>query len=136
MNAQDAFWMRYPAISPDSQHIVFSYQGNLYKVDSTGGRALPLTMHPAYDFQPVWSNDGQHIAFASNRYGNFDVFLISKDGGTPQRLTFHSSNDIPYSFSPDNASVLFSPTGQSSEYAVSLRKPSRALQRGHEGRTP
>jgi len=106
--AQNALWMRYPAISPDGQHIVFSYQGNLYIVKSEGGRALPLTMHPAYDFQPVWSNDGQHIAFASDRYGNFDVFLMHKDGGTPQRLTFHSSNDIPYSFSPDSTSVLFS----------------------------
>jgi len=108
LKAQEALWMRYPIISPDGQNIVFSYQGNLYKVDSTGGRALPLTMHPAYDFQPVWSNDGQHIAFASNRYGNFDVFLIPRDGGTPQRLTFHSSDDMPYSFSSDNASVLFS----------------------------
>jgi tricorn protease len=132
--AQDALWMRYPAISPDGQHIVFSYQGNLYKVNSSGGRALPLTMHPAYDFQPVWSNDSQSIAFATNRYGNFDVFLISKDGGTPKRLTFHSSDDMPYSFSPDNSSVLFSsarldhpknmqfPTGSLPElYGVSVK---------------
>ncbi len=108
LEGEDALWMRYPVISPDGQHIVFSYQGNLYKVKSEGGRALPLTMHPAYDFQPVWSSDGQHIAFASNRYGNFDIFLIPKDGGTPQRLTFHSSDDMPYCFSPDNTSVLFS----------------------------
>lgn len=107
LNAEEALWMRYPVISPDGQHIVFSYQGNLYKVHSEGGRATPLTMHPAYDFQPVWSNDSQLIAFASDRYGNFDVFVISKDGGTPQRLTFHSADDAPYAFSPDNTSVLF-----------------------------
>ena len=53
LEAQEALWMRHPAISPDGQHIVFSYQGNLYRVNSKGGRALPLTMHPAYDFQPV-----------------------------------------------------------------------------------
>jgi Tol biopolymer transport system component/C-terminal processing protease CtpA/Prc len=105
--AQEALWMRYPAISPDGQHIVFSYQGNLYKVNSDGGKAIPLTMHPAYDFYPVWSNDGQHIAFTSNRYGNFDVFLIPKDGGTPKRLTFHSSDDVAYAFTPDSMSVLF-----------------------------
>lgn len=40
IDAQDALWMRYPAISPDGQHIVFSYQGNLYRVNSSGGRAL------------------------------------------------------------------------------------------------
>jgi hypothetical protein len=63
-------------------------------------------MHPAYDIQPVWSIDGQHIAFASNRYGNFVVFLISKDGGTPKRLTVHSVDDMPCIYFPDNSSVL------------------------------
>jgi len=125
LGAQDALWMRYPTISPDGQHIVFSYQGNLFMVQSNGDRALPLTMHPAYDFQPVWSNDGRHIAFASNRYGNFDVFLISKDGGTPERLTFHSSDDMPYSFSPDNTSVLFSSARLDS--AQNMQFPSGSL---------
>jgi tricorn protease len=54
LGAQDALWMRYPAISPDGEDIAFSYKGNLYTVSSDGGRALPLTMHPAYDFYPVW----------------------------------------------------------------------------------
>ena len=100
--------MRYPSISPDGEYIVFSYQGNIYRVDSNGGRAIPLTMHPAYDFHPVWSNDGKSIAFSSNRYGNFDIFLIQKDGGSPKRLTFFSSDDIPYAFSSENTSVVFS----------------------------
>ena len=106
--AQDPLWMRYPSISPDGEYIVFSYQGNIYRVDSNGGRAIPLTMHPAYDFHPVWSNDGKSIAFSSNRYGNFDIFLIQKDGGSPKRLTFFSSDDIPYAFSSENTSVVFS----------------------------
>lgn len=105
---ESPLWMRYPAISPDGNSIVFSYQGNIFKVGSQGGAAIPLTMHPAYDFQPVWSHDGRHIVFASNRYGNFDLFLIAAEGGVPKRLTFHSSDDIPYSFSPADSAVLFS----------------------------
>jgi tricorn protease-like protein len=107
LEGEEALWMRYPAISPDGQTIVFSYQGNLFRVKSGGGRATPLTMHPAYDFYPVWSNDGQNIAFNSNKYGNFDVFLINKDGGAPKRLTFHSTDDVAYCFTPDSMSVLF-----------------------------
>jgi tricorn protease len=101
-------WMRYPALSPDGSTIVFSYQGNLFRVAAQGGTAVPLTMHPAYDFQPVWSHDGRFVAFASNRYGNFDVFLIAAEGGVPQRLTYHSAADMPYSFSPDDKRVMFS----------------------------
>jgi hypothetical protein len=44
-NAQDhPLWMRYPAISPDGSTILFSYKGDIYKVSSKGGDAVPLTI--------------------------------------------------------------------------------------------
>ena len=104
---KNPLWLRYPAISPDGTTIVFSYQGDLYKVGADGGNALPLTMHEAHDYQPVWSRDGNKIAFASDRFGNFDVFVISASGGEATRLTYHSSNDYPFDFSIDNSQVLF-----------------------------
>lgn len=72
---ENAAWMRYPAISPDGKTIVFSYKGDLYKVPSSGGDAHPITLHEAHDYMPVWSRDGMWIAFASDRYGNFDVYV-------------------------------------------------------------
>ena len=88
--AQSPSWLRYPSISPDGKTIVFTYKGDLYKVAATGGTATPLTMHEAHDFMPVWSNDGKTIAFASDRYGNFDVYTISINGGEAKRITYHS----------------------------------------------
>jgi Tol biopolymer transport system component len=105
---ENPLWMRYPAISPDGKSIVFSYQGDLYKVPSEGGQAVPLTIHEAYDYMPVWSHDGKWIAFASDRYGNMDVYVIPSDGGEAKRLTYYSGSDLPSDFSPDNKSVLFS----------------------------
>ena len=104
----EALWLRYPAISPDGNSIVFSYKGDIWKVPRQGGLATPMTLHEAHDFQPVWSNDGQQIAFASDRYGNFDVYIMPANGGEATRLTYHSSNDYPSSFSSDNQSVVFS----------------------------
>lgn len=108
IKAQDApLWMRYPAISPDGSYIAFSYKGDIYKVSAKGGRAMQLTTHPAHDTQPVWSPDGNSIAFASNREGSFDVYLMSSEGGIPTRLTTHSANEYPVVFR-DKGSVLFS----------------------------
>lgn len=100
-------WFRYPAISPDGRTIVFSSGGDLYRVDVDGGRAVPLTVHEAWDGNPVWSPDGQWIAFASDRHGSLDVFVMPAAGGEARRLTFHSSPDTPSAFSPDGAFVLF-----------------------------
>ncbi|MFT4031065.1 MAG: S41 family peptidase [Siphonobacter sp.] len=100
-------WLRYPALSPDGKTIVFTYKGDLWKVASTGGIATLLTLHEAHDFMPVWSPDGKSIAFASDRFGNFDVFIVSVDGGEAKRLTCHSAAEYPYSFTPDGKQVVF-----------------------------
>ena len=105
--AQPALWLRYPAISPDGRTVVFSYHGNLWKVPATGGTAEPLTVSDAHNTMPVWSPDGTKIAFASDRYGNFDVFVMPAEGGEAKRLTFHSADETPTSFTPDGKAVLF-----------------------------
>ena len=100
-------WARYPAISPNGETIAFTYKGNLFSVSANGGAAKQLTYHSAHDYAPVWSKDGKKLAFASNRYGNFDIYAMDAQGGAAQRLTFHSTDETPYSFSADNDHVLF-----------------------------
>jgi Tol biopolymer transport system component/C-terminal processing protease CtpA/Prc len=100
-------WMRYSAISPDGKTIVFTFKGDLYKVASTGGAAVALTMHEAHDFMPVWSHDSKTIAFASDRFGNFDIFTISVNGGEAKRATYHSAQEYPYDFSQDDKNIVF-----------------------------
>jgi len=109
---ETASWFRYPAISPDGKSILFCYKGDIYKVSSAGGQAVPLTISEAYDFSPVWSHDGKSIAFASDRYGNFDVYVMPSTGGEATRLTYFSGDDIPSSFTPDDKQVIFSSVRQ------------------------
>jgi tricorn protease len=100
-------WIRYQSISPDGSKIVFTYKGDLYRIPVEGGVAQQLTFHEAHDFMPVWSNDGEQIAFASDRYGNFNVYLMDASGGPAERLTYHSNDEHPYSFSHDDEFVIF-----------------------------
>lgn len=118
---QEAKWLQYPSISPDGKTIAFGYMGNIYKVPVTGGKATPLTMNAYHDMRPVWSHDGKTIAFASDRYGNFDVYTINAEGGIANRISFHSANDYPYDFTTDNTKVLFG-SGRNAP-AASVRFP-------------
>ncbi|MEZ6096087.1 MAG: hypothetical protein R3C03_17995 [Pirellulaceae bacterium] len=102
-----AMWIRYPSISPDGSSIAFSYQGDIWVVDASGGEARAITTHSGYERSPVWSPDSKTIAFMGDWYGNGDVFVVAATGGEPKRLTFHSAGDEPTSFSPDGTNVLF-----------------------------
>ena len=100
-------WLRSAAISPDGSLIAFSYQGDIFTIPATGGQAVRLTIHEAYDSDPVWSNDGKQIAFSSTRYGNKDVFVIPANGGVSKRLTYYSTDDVPTDFNPVGDKVIF-----------------------------
>ncbi|MCU0304877.1 MAG: S41 family peptidase [Thermoanaerobaculales bacterium] len=107
-SAADAPLPRHPAPSPDGATIAFSWQGDLWLVPVSGGDARRLTAHPASERYPVWSRDGRHIAFASDRHGNPDVFVMPADGSEPpRRLTHASTSDLPLDFTPDGTAVLF-----------------------------
>ena len=99
-------WMRHCVISPDGGQIAFTYKGDIYTVDTGGGKARQITSSRGYDTNPVWSPDGKSIAFASDREGSMDVFIVGRDGGVPRRLTSHSGNEVPVAFR-DNGHVLF-----------------------------
>jgi tricorn protease len=118
-------WLRYPAISPDGQTILFEYKGDIWTVPATGGNAVPLTLSESYEFAPVWSHDGQSIAFASDRYGNFDVFVMPATGGEAKRLTWHSSREIPSTFTADDKAVLFA--GNRQDLATHVQFPTGGM---------
>ena len=135
--AATPLWMRDVKISPDGKQIAFCYKGDIYKVASTGGSAVRLTSHDSYESVPVWSPDGKQIAFASDRYGNNDVFIMNADGGSAVRLTTKSGGEAPEAFSPDgkylvcanqNSDTLtaFAVEDGHLEYRSELRVPSPA----------
>jgi len=123
--AQTPLWMRDVQLSPDGKEIVFCYKGDLYKVPAGGGTAIRLTTQDSYECSPVWSPDSKQIAFASNRNGNFDVFIMSSEGGAAKRLTTHSAGEQPTTFTPDGKYILF--TASIQDPATSALFPSGAM---------
>ncbi len=91
------------------QEIVFCYKGDIYKVPARRNSCSTHHTNPSYEANPVWSPDGKQIAFASDRNGNFDLFIMPADGGAARRLTYHSASEIPSTFYPDGKYVFSLP---------------------------
>src|SRR5262245_15701368 len=73
--------------------ITFSYLGDIWTANEDGSSPHRVTDNIAREVYPRFSPDGKWVAFASNRYGNYDVFVIPTAGGAPTRLTYHTGND-------------------------------------------
>ena len=95
-----------PSVSPNGTELAFNYQGDIWVAGINGNNARRLTVHEAYDTNPLWSHDGKSIAFQSNRYGNSDIFIISSEGGLPKRITFHSASDVLTDYTADG-NIIF-----------------------------
>ena len=86
--------------------LVFTYMGDVWVFDGESP-ARRLTVHTASDIYPKFSPDGKWVAFTSNRYGNWDVFIIPSEGGLPRRLTFYTGTDVVVTWTPDSKFVVF-----------------------------
>lgn len=126
------------ALSADGSRLAFSYRGDLWVVDSDGGRAYPVTSHVALDDGPIWSPDGKWLAFASTRNGGTNTYVVPADGGEPRQMTWHGAS--PGDWSPDGKRIVFDSTmdkryggiyeidvatGQISEVMIDMRSINR-----------
>nr|WP_298899843.1 S41 family peptidase [uncultured Psychroserpens sp.] len=105
--AQDAYFQIDPTLSPDGRTIVFSYDGDLWKIPSSGGEALRITAMKGEETLPRISPDGKWIAFSATQYGNKDVYIMPINGGEIKQLTFHDAADDVDSWSWNSKQIHF-----------------------------
>lgn len=104
-HSQQTLLLRQPDISADN--LAFVYAGDIWIAARDGSNARRLTSSPGGESGPVFSPDGQHIAYAASFENNRDVYVISVDGGQPQRLTWHPGGDTPTGWTADGSAVTF-----------------------------
>ena len=110
-------WLASPALAgpvrlarhPDyhSGRVAFSYLGDIWTANEDGTAVQRITDNSAREVYPRFSPDGRWIAFSSNRYGNYDVFVVPVAGGTPVRLTYHTGTDDVVGWTRDSQQVIF-----------------------------
>jgi TolB protein len=69
--------------------------------------SFALTDDPAQDTDPTWSPDGERIAFASNRDGDFEIYVMDRKGENLLRITDNTTDDIQPAWSPDGKKIAY-----------------------------
>lgn len=107
-------WATFPSWSPDGDVIVYScgrpsYEASDLCLLSPSGEFLGLLgdESPSLEIEASWSPDGMTVAFASNRSGDSDVYLIDVESGRVTRLTDDPVHDADPAWSPDGSKIAF-----------------------------
>ena len=79
-------YFRFPAIHGDT--VVFTAEGDLWRVGTAGGAAQRLTSHPGMESRASISPDGRRVAFSARYEGPTEAYVMPLAGGTPVRLTY------------------------------------------------
>lgn len=111
LDAKETRLLRYPHISGNL--ITFSYAGDIYTVDKSGGLARRITTSEGIEIFPRFSPDGKWIAFSGEYDGNREVYIIPSSGGVPKRLTYSMDMPgIPERMGPEKAIMQWTKDGK------------------------
>jgi len=104
-----------PRISPDGKRIAVGTddgrEANVWIYELSGGSAIRRLTVRGRNRMPIWSADGDRVAFQSDREGDSSIFWQRADGtGTAERLTKadEGTSHIPESWFPNGKILLFS----------------------------
>ncbi len=100
------------AVDSTGERLVFAstrhhLRPDLYLKSVRGMAVAQLTSDPASDIQPTFSPDDTRVAFASNRGGNWDIWVVKVTGGPPVQVTHGQADELHPSWSPDGTQLVF-----------------------------
>ena len=118
-----------PRVSPDGRQVAFvtndGKEDMISIYDLSGASVMRRLTYGGNSRHPIWSSDGQHIAFQSDRDGDLAMFWQRADNtGQVERLTKPDQGvaHVPESWHPTSNVLLFSAvkTGEVTLWALTL----------------
>ena len=99
---------RFPALRGNT--VVFTAEGDLWRVPASGGRAERITTHPDLESRAALSPDGLSVAFSGAYERAGEAYLMPLDGGLPQRLTWDGQNPRVWGYTPAGEVLMTAPS--------------------------
>jgi TolB protein len=106
------------AWSPDSQTLVYSMAGSLWKQTLDSSVAEQLTAGPGYDYQPDCSSDGRWIVYSSYANDAMELWALNLETRQTRQLTSGSAVDVEPRFSPDGKRIAFVSTSYHKHFHI------------------
>ncbi len=91
-------YYRFPSVRGNS--VVFTAEGDLWKVSLEGGLAQRLTSHLGEETRAALSSDGRWVAFSATYDGPTEAYVMSAEGGIPRRLTWDGLRALVVGWTP------------------------------------
>jgi TolB protein len=92
---------------------------DIFTIDPYAGKEVAqLTRGNGIDVSPSWSPDGARIAFASDRTGGPQIYVMDAGGGGAERVTFQGSYNTDPAFSPDGETVAYVTRGEDGSFDI------------------
>ena len=101
--------LRWVAVSPSGNQVVYQALGHLYIRDLPGGTPRRLTrQNDHFEFYPAWSRDGKSIVYTTWNDQDYGTIRIAPSGGGEGRvITDKPGHYIEPAFSPDGAKIVY-----------------------------
>jgi serine/threonine protein kinase/Tol biopolymer transport system component len=98
-----------PALSPDGQRAVIYRAGDIWTLDTTRSGRIRLSSNPENEAFPVWSPDGETVAFQSYQKGvGGEIYRKSASTPGPEELVLSTTEVThPMDWSPDGRFLLY-----------------------------
>ncbi|MDG2418526.1 MAG: S9 family peptidase [Saprospiraceae bacterium] len=121
-------WVTNPQISPDGNWVVYQRggmdimndqrQSRLWMIKTDGTNHQKLTSNDVNESNPVWSPDGQKMAFSSSTEQGSEIFVYWIKTGKVARLSQLENSPSRVSWSPDGKWLAFSMKVPSKELSL------------------
>ena len=104
--------------SPDSQELLYSMGGSLWRQKVNAKEAQQLTDGPGYDYQPDWSPDGKSVVYVSYQKDAMELWVLDVASGRSTQLTTGGAVNVEPRWSPDGKKIVWVSTRYNKRFHV------------------
>ncbi len=107
-----AAWM------PDSETLVYSMAGDLWRQKLGSNEAQQITAGAGYDYQPDVSHDGRWVVYTCYLKDAMELWVLDLSNGKTRQLTFGGAVNVEPRFSPDGKRIAFVSTSYHGHFHI------------------